>query len=157
MDDFYNEHFDVAYDNLENLCCNEKEKDAATDCLIYIKEQKQEYDFALSTFPKYHDRRKMDFDKAIANAGSEQEIEDIKLEWSSVKPLQSNVQYIKEDIWNWCNMLLQEANIGKKRRLEEFRPLIYNIITSSYCLKNSYEEDHDADILRQIKNLISTP
>ncbi len=138
MDNFHNEHFDASRNSLFSLCHNEKEEESARACMLHIKEHKQEYQTAVECAPKYPNRIMKKFNDAISGK-SRQEIEDIYLEWSIYEPLYSNTLNIKIDVWNWCEILLADAGIGKKRRNEKFRPRIYSILTSPHCLMNRDE------------------
>ncbi|WP_153015013.1 hypothetical protein [Sulfurovum riftiae] len=146
------EYYDEAMDMLDRLCNNDEEVAVSEKCLDHIKEEKYRYEHAISVAPSHTDRQRKLWDDALSQAGSEQERKDIMTEYRDILPLYSEVIQIKQEIWEWCELYLIDAGIGKRRRIERFRPVIYKILASGRDLRSREERVNENAMIQLLMN-----
>jgi len=134
MDNFnvyeYAEEKELHY-SFSDLCKNKEEVDAILSCLSFIREEAPKYHHAIALRPHDIKHRKKHLQELLNKAKNETEQEDILKESEAFYPTNSTVQEIKNDILIYCETIMRNSGMGKKKWLK-LRPALTKYLNSGY-------------------------
>jgi len=133
-----------------------EEIDAIVKCIELLPEYQARYEYAKTMAPKNRIEPRQRLAKALKGVTHPREADLIHSEFKAFDPLRSETLHVKDEFRDFCDIILSEAGIGKKRRAKII-PLLIDEMTNRY--EYTPEDDEDAltpaemDLIEKLWNI----